>query len=130
MASLTPAAVMAAGALVAALGATGIAMGLGYDRVARPVFGGMLGPLIAVVATWIVTVRTYRRNPAAVTGVLMRGFLVKLLFFAVYVSVMVKVAELPVRLFGLSFTAFFIGLYAVEAVLIARLSRQSFSGSR
>ncbi|HXT69745.1 MAG TPA: hypothetical protein VN700_08315 [Vicinamibacterales bacterium] len=130
MASLTPAAVMALTATVVALGVIGIAMGLGHERVARPVFGGMLGPLIAAVATWIVTVRTYRRNPAEVAGLMMRAFLVKVLFFAAYVVVMVKVAELPVRLFGLSFTAFFIGLYAAEAVLIARLSRQSFSGSR
>jgi len=130
MASLTPAAMMAAGALVAAIVAIGIATGLGYEKVARPVFGGMLGPLIAVVATWIVTVRTYRRNPAAVAGLMMRAFLMKVLFFAAYVVVMVKVAELPVRPFGFSFTAFFIGLYAVEAVCIARLSHQSFPGSR
>ena len=130
MASLTPAALMAVVAFVVALGAIGIATGLGFERVARPVFGGMLGPLIAVVATWIVTVRTYRRNPAEVAGVLMKAFLVKVLFFVAYVVVMVRVAELPVRPFGLSFTAFFVGLYAVEAMLIARLSRQSFLGSR
>ena len=124
MASLTPAAVMAVTAFGVALGVIGIATGLGYEGVARPVFGGMLGPLIAVVATWIVTVRTYRRNPAAVAGLMMRAFFVKVLFFAAYVVVMVKVAELPARPFGLSFTAFFIGLYAVEAVSIARLSRQ------
>ena len=130
MASLTPAAVMAVTAIVVALGAIGMATGLGYEKVARPVFGGMLGPLIAVVATWIVTVRTYRRNPAEVSGLMMRAFLVKVLFFTAYVVVMVKVAELPVRPFGFSFTAFFIGLYAAEAVFVARLSRQSLSETR
>ncbi len=124
MASLTPALVMAVTATGVALGVIGIASALGYEKIARPVFGGLLGPLIAAVATWIVTVRTYRRNPAEVAGLMLRAFFVKVLFFVAYVAVMVKVAELPVRSFGLSFTAFFIGLYAVEAVWIARLSRQ------
>lgn len=130
MASLTPAAVMAGGAFGAALAAIGIGASLGYEQVARPVFGGMIGPLAAVVASWIVTVQTYRRDPAAVAGMMLKAFFVKAVFFVGYVVVMVKVAELPVRLFGLSFVAFFVALYAVEAVLIARLSRTAPAGAR
>jgi hypothetical protein len=130
MASLTPALGMAAGALVAALVAIATASMLGYQDMARPVFGGMIGPVTAVVATWIVAVRTFRGNPAALTGVLATAFLVKVLFFAVYVVVMIKLAELPARPFGLSFMAFFIGLYAVEASLFARLFSGRSAGSR
>ena len=103
---------------------------LGYHGLARPVFGGMIGPVTAVVATWIVAVRTFHGNPAALTGVLATAFLVKVLFFTVYVVVMIKLAELPARPFGLSFMAFFIGLYAVEATLFARLFSGRSTGSR
>jgi hypothetical protein len=130
MASLTPALVMAIGAVVAALVAIGAGSLLGYHGIARPVFGGMIGPVTAVVATWIVAVRTFRGNPAALTSVLATAFLVKVLFFTAYVVVMIKLAELPARTFGLSFMAFFIGLYAVEATLFARLFSGRRAGSR
>jgi hypothetical protein len=130
MASLTPALVMAIGAVMAALAAIAAGSLLGYQGIARPVFGGMIGPVTAVVATWIVAVRTFRGNPAALTKVLATAFLVKVVFFTVYVVVMIKLAELPARTFGLSFMAFFIGLYAVEAGLFARLFSGRRSGSQ
>lgn len=130
MASLTPALVMAIGAVIAATIVIAAGSVLGYHGLARPVFGGMIGPVTAVVATWIVAVRTFHGNPAALTSVLVAAFLVKVLFFAVYVVVMIKLAELPARPFGLSFMAFFIGLYAVEAVLFARLFSGRAAGSR
>jgi hypothetical protein len=129
MASLMPAVVMTVGAIGAAAGALLIAGAFGQPGLIRPVAGGMLGPLIAVVATWIVTVRTYRRDPAGVLGTLYKAFFAKAVFFTVYVVVMIKVAELPGRPFGLSFVAFFIGLYAFEAFHLARLSRQVPLGS-
>ena len=121
---------MAIGATAAALVAIGAGSLLGSHGMARPVFGGMIGPVTAVVATWIVAVRTFRGNPAALTSVLATAFLVKVLFFTVYVVVMIKLAELPARTFGLSFMAFFIGLYAVEATLFARLFNGRSAGSR
>ena len=120
---------MLVAALVAALGAITVAGILGHAGVARPVFGGMVGPLAAVVATWIVTVRTYRRDRAAVMGVMVMAFLAKAVFFAIYVVVMIKLAELPARSFGFSFLAFFIGLYAIEAAYLARLVRAQAAGS-
>jgi hypothetical protein len=130
MASLTPALVMAVGAVLVALVVVALTSALGYAGMARPVFGGMIGPATAVVATWIVAVRIYRGNPAALMGVMVIAFLVKVVFFSVYVVVMIKLAELPARPFGLSFMAFFIGLYAVEAILFARLFRGRSAGDR
>ena len=130
MAPLTPALLMAAGAIVASVIVIASASLSGYHGIARPVFGGMIGPVTAVVATWIVAVRTFRGNPAALTKVLAAAFFVKVVFFTVYVVVMIKLAELPARTFGLSFMAFFIGLYAVEAGLFARLFSGRSAGSR
>ena len=130
MGSLTPALIMTIGSVVTALIVIATASLLGYQGIARPVFGGMIGPVTAVVATWIVAVRTLHGNPAALTRVLVTAFLVKVLFFTGYVVVMIKLAELPARPFGLSFMAFFIGLYAVEAGLFARLLAGRSAGSR
>jgi len=89
-----------------------------------PVLAGLAGPLAAVLVSWVVVSRTHRRDPGAVHGVMLTAFVVKMVFFAVYAVAMVKVLGLDVSAFGLSFAAFFIALYAVEAALFARLFRQ------
>ncbi len=94
-----------------------------------PVIGGIIGPLLAALATWVVVVRAHRRNPAAVMNVLLAGFLAKAIFFGLYVVVMIKVLELEPVPFIVSFTAAFITLYAVQGLLFARLFRQPGNAS-
>lgn len=86
------------------------------------VFFGMLGPFVAVAGTWLLIERTARVNPAGLTQVLMTGFAVKMLFFALYVVVVMTMANLQRVPFVLSFTAYFITLYATEALQLRRLS--------
>ena len=114
---------MVVGCVAAASAAVGIAASQGLTGIAGPVFGGMIGPLLAVVATWVMVVRTHQVNPVAVTGVMMTAFMIKALFFAAYSVVMIKGLGFDVRPFAISFGAFFITLYAVEAALFARLFR-------
>lgn len=130
MASLTPAIVVAAGSLAAAGIVVAGGAALGIDGLARPVFAGLVGPLAAVVATWVVVVRGYRRNPADLTSLTLVAFFAKLVFFVAYVAVAIKVAGLPTRSFGISFVTWFVALYAVEAVLLARLFREGLKGAR
>jgi hypothetical protein len=108
----------------------GIGAANGATGLAGPVAGGMAGPVVAVVATWIAVVRVYRRDPSGVIALMVWAFLVKAVFFSVYVVAMIRVAGLPARAFGVSFVAFFIGLYAAEAVLFVRLFRPDMQGSR
>ena len=84
---------------------------------AGPVFAGMIGPLVAVVAT-------------SVMGVAATAFLAKVIFFVAYVAAAIKLAGLPAREFGLSFVAWFIALYAAQAVLMRRLFREGLKGAR
>ena len=94
------------------------------------VAAGMFGPLLAAIATWILVERGARTNPAGLTAVMMTAFFVKLVFFGVYVVVMLKglrVAPIP---FVTSFTAYFVGLYVAEGVLMHRLfSRRETAAS-
>jgi hypothetical protein len=94
------------------------------------VLAGLAGPLLAVTATWIAVSRVHRRNPAGVHQVMLTAFAVKMVFFAAYAVVMVKGLGLDVSVFGISFAVFFISLYAIEAVLFARLFRAPVQGAR
>ena len=82
---------------------------------------GVIGPLVAVIVTWVVVKRTWRAKPELVTGVMVAGFAGKMIFFGAYVTVMLTVLSLPPTPFVVSFTASFISLYAIEAVWLQRL---------
>ena len=84
-------------------------------------FYGMLGPLVSAVATWVVVSRTYSAAPERLTGVMMVGFGVKLLFFGIYLVVMLRGLELRPTPFVVSFAAFFITLHVIEALFLKRL---------
>jgi hypothetical protein len=82
---------------------------------------GMAGPLVAVSGTWMVVERTYRRNPEALTSMMIAAFAFKLVFFGGYVAVMIGVLGLRPVPFVASFTSYFIGLYLIEALYMRRL---------
>jgi hypothetical protein len=82
---------------------------------------GMLGPLVAAVGTWLLVDRTFRTQPLRLGPVMIQAFLVKMLFFGVYVILMLRVLSLTPLPFVLSFTAYYLALHATEAVLLHRL---------
>jgi hypothetical protein len=85
------------------------------------VFFGILGPFSAVAVTWLLVERVARLNPAALTSVMMIGFIVKMVLFGVYVAAVIRLANVDWTAFTVSFAASFISLYAVEALLLRRL---------
>jgi len=117
---------MVAGCLISWLVVASVSNG----AAGRELVFGMLAPLVAVAGTWIVVVRAHRANPAGVTSVMITAFVVKMVFFGVYVTLMMTVVGLdPVR-FVVSFAAYFLTLYLVEAVLLQRLFTRSLRESR
>jgi hypothetical protein len=90
---------------------------------------GMLGPLLAVTISWVVIEREHRRNPAGVAALMVRAFVAKFLFFGAYAAIVVGAIGVNAVFFLASFTVYFIALYAVEAVLLQRLSARSVGGS-
>jgi len=127
---MIPLASMAIGAIGIAAAAAAIASSRGVPEVAPAIFGGMIGPLVAAMATWVLVSQTFRRNPAALTNLMIAAFAVKAVFFGVYAVAMVKLFGMDVAAFGLSFAGFFIALYAVEAALFARLFRAAVQETR
>jgi hypothetical protein len=82
---------------------------------------GMVGPLVSALATWVVVARTAAAAPEKVTGVMVTGLAVKMLFFGVYVAGMLKGAGLRPAPFMVSFAGSFIALHAMEAGFLRRL---------
>jgi hypothetical protein len=82
---------------------------------------GMLGPLAASLVTWGMVERVHAAAPERVMTVLMQAFAAKMLFFGAYVVVMVRVVGVRSVPFAVSFTAFFIGLYGMQALFLRRL---------
>jgi hypothetical protein len=112
---------MAVTGMAAACVAIWLAVMLASPDHASSVFFGMFGPFAAVAGTWLLVERVARQNLAALTSLLMAGFVVKMALFAMYVVAVVRLAHVDWTVFTLSFVASFVSLYAVEALLLRRL---------
>lgn len=85
------------------------------------VLAGLVGPMVAIVATSILVESAAKRGAAQCTPVLLRAFAAKMVFFALYVTVMLKGLMVSAIPFVISFTGSFLVLYFSEALLLRRL---------
>jgi hypothetical protein len=111
---------------VVAMLAAGVLPWVGVAAVLGPranpeVLYGMLGPMAAVLVSWVVVRRAYVANPAGLMGVFVAGIAIKLLFFAMYAVVMLRVLDLRPIPFVASFTCYFVALHNLEALFMRRL---------
>ena len=95
--------------------------GMTGGRANPEVLYGMVGPLTAAAASWIITKRTYTASPERLMGVLITGMAIKAVFFGVYVAVMLRVLALRPGPFIASFASCFIALHMTEALFMRRL---------
>jgi len=108
------------------MGGVGVLSWLGLaalmGEAANPeVLYGMAGPLAATAGTWIMAARTYESNPERLTSMMVVGLAVKAVFFAVYVVLILRVLNARPGPFMVSFTAYFVTLYGMEALFLQRL---------
>jgi hypothetical protein len=82
---------------------------------------GMIGPLLAAGGSWVAVERMHAAAPERVMSVMLTAFMVKMMFFGVYVAGMLRGLELRRTPFVVSFTVYFIALYAMEALFLKRL---------
>ena len=90
---------------------------------------GMVGPLLAACASWVAVERMHAAAPERVMSVMLTAFMVKMMFFGVYVAGMLRGLELRRTPFVVSFTVYFIALYAMEALFLKRLFESGRQGS-
>ena len=95
-------------------------LGFGAERHLATLLG-VIGPLTIAVLSWKLAERAYRRDPASLTGLMMTGFVAKMVFFGAYVAVVIKGLSQPAVAFAVSFTGAFIALHLIEALALRRL---------
>ena len=83
---------------------------------------GIAGPLAAVTVRWL-SISQAARAGRPLTSVILKGFLLKALFFATYVVVMLRVFHVAPMPFVISFTSAFVAFYGFEAWLLSGATR-------
>jgi hypothetical protein len=82
---------------------------------------GMLAPLTVVVGSLIVMARVHDQQPERLTSIMVVAFFGKLVFFGAYVGFVLGVLHVRLVPFAASFAAYFLALYAAEAVCLQRM---------
>jgi hypothetical protein len=95
-------------------------LGFGTQAAAATLLG-MAGPLVVAISSWVLAEQAYRRDPVSLTGLMMTGFVAKMVFFGAYVAVVIKGLSQPAVPFAVSFTGSFIALHLIEALALRRL---------
>ncbi|MEE2765210.1 MAG: hypothetical protein VX600_01815 [Candidatus Neomarinimicrobiota bacterium] len=86
-------------------------------------FFGWLGPVVAGTTTIIFIKRASRKEIRLITKTLTIGFAIKMIFYGAYILILFKIYPFnPIPLMC-SFAGFFLGLHALEAVIINNLSK-------
>ena len=125
-ATLTPVAWMAAGAV----GSAAILGALVTPNVRAAVVLGMVAPLAAAVGSWLVVDHTFRQDPLRLMSVMIRALALKALFFVLYVALVIRVIQATPEPFVLSFAAYFIALYAAQALFLRRHFSRPWQAAR
>lgn len=106
----------------AAIGSWLVVSAIGGDRVNPETLFGMAGPLVAVCASWIATLRVHRSAPGRVLASTVVWFALKFVFLCAYVAVMLRLLGLEPVPFVAAFVSYFIALYAMQALFLRRLA--------
>jgi hypothetical protein len=115
---MSPIAWMAGAGVTSWLAVTAVA----GDRLNPEALYGMLAPLVGTCLSWLTAERTYKSAPERLTAVMILGFAIKLVFFAGYMTVMLRVLSLRPQPFVAMFVTYFIFLYAMQALFLKRLT--------
>jgi len=91
------------------------------ERTGIEILFGMLGPLAATSATWVLVERIYRQRAEALTTVMATAFAAKIVFFGAYIAIVILLLRFRPVPFVVSFTSYFIALYLMEALYLRRL---------
>jgi hypothetical protein len=111
----------AAGWMAALSVGSWIVIALADRDAADVVLLGMAGPLAAAMVSWVLTARTYHRDPRRLTALLVLAFGAKMVFFGIYVTAAVALLAVRPVPFVSSLVGYFIALHLGEAILLRRL---------
>jgi hypothetical protein len=88
---------------------------------------GMAGPLASAIVSWVAIERRRLKHPEALTGLMIKSFAAKMIFFAAYVAVLLKAGSMRPNPFAVSFIGYFILLHGMEAFGLHRIQSSANS---
>ncbi|MCL2877830.1 MAG: hypothetical protein FWF13_03515 [Acidobacteria bacterium] len=105
---------LAGGSLLAAIVFSVVsgAAGLGVQR---EIWFGMFGPTLASVLTWVALKRQMRHGPQKMLGCLIKAFMLKFLFFGVYIVALAKTNQVRPEPFVCCLAFFYLASHITEA---------------
>ena len=110
---------LAGGAILTAVAIGGISglFGLGIER---EIWFGMLAPTLASVVARVAIERQRRLSPQKMLKCLIQAFVVKFMFFGVYIVVLAKTNQVRLETFVICFVFFYLALHMAEAFELRR----------
>jgi hypothetical protein len=99
------------------------ATGIGWAALGRgvEVLLGVVAPVLTTAASWVSVSRAWATAPASSLPVMIRGFVVKSVFFVAWVVIVLKGFEVRPVPFVVSLTVSYLVLHFVEAWCLKRL---------
>lgn len=106
-------------------GAMGVALATGVLWAAlghgTEVLLGVVAPVLTTAASWVSITRAWATAPASSLSLMIRGFVVKSVFFIAWVTIVIKGLEVRPEPFVASLTVSFLVLHFLEAWYLKRL---------
>ena len=111
---------------VLSIGILGIA-GWIFPLYLLELFLGWFGPVLAGFITMYFVIQAAKKDPYSITKTLAKGFVLKMVFYGLYIIIFFKLYSFKPIPFLCSFSGFFLGLHALEAVIIKGFSKSDES---
>ena len=108
--------------LIVAGGILGLAAGF-YPEYQIELFLGWILPVLAGVATMYFVLGASKKDAQLVTKTIATGFVIKMVYYGVTILIAFKLYSFEPISFMCSFAGFFLGLHALEAVIVKDISK-------
>ena len=107
--------------LIASVGILGLAAGF-YPEYQMEIFLGWFLPTVAGIATIYFILEAAKKGAQFVTKSLGVGFLFKMIYYGATILLIIRIYSFEPIPFIISFAGFFLGLHALEAIIIKDIS--------
>ena len=108
--------------LITSAGILGLLSGY-YPQYQIELFLGWILPVLAGVATMYFVLGASKKDAQLVTKIIATGFVIKMVYYGVTILIIFKLYSFEPVSFMCSFAGFFLGLHALEAVIVKDISK-------
>ena len=108
--------------LMVSVGILGLTAGF-YPEYRIELFLGWILPTLAGVTTMYFVLGASKKDAQLVTKTIATGFVIKMVYYGVTMLIIFKLYSFEPVSFMCSFTGFFLGLHALEAVIVKDISK-------